>query len=195
MISSNLSFSSTDSEDDMDIVKLNVGGELFMTYRNTIMKSDATHLINLVNQSAQDEIYIDRSSELFQDIMLYIRESVILVKDLKKLHALAKEAVFYDTKSMVRKLETVIVEAEELQKKQMTKPKVVLKDILKMSNTFQQSTVASPKYRIIEEQDGVSQEYHLIDIVYVKDINRCFDHGKAYCSCSSTPKLVLVSRD
>ncbi|CEP09452.1 hypothetical protein [Parasitella parasitica] len=194
-----MSSASSDSTIDIDqenIIKLNVGGELFMTYRSTIMKSDATHLINLVKQtSTRHEIYIDRSSELFQDIMLYIRENAILVKDLKKLQALLKEAIFYNIKSMIDKVQAAIIEAEELQEKQDFKPKVVLKDIRQMYDTFQSSTITKPKYKIIEEKDGVSQDYYLIDIVYIKDINRCFDHGKAYCSCSSSPKLVLIPKN
>lgn len=188
--------SNTTNGDEENIVKFYVGGELFMTYRSTITNSESTVLINYVNENAikNSTIFIDRNGGLFRDIILYLRTSAIFTKDLKKLQALQEEATFYQLKTMIVELQDIIDEVEEPQDEQPNKPKVELKDVKKLWQSFNNTRIKPPTYKLIEENNGITKAYSLIDIVYVKDINRCHEHSKSYCSCSATPKLVLVPR-
>ncbi|GAN09534.1 hypothetical protein MAM1_0273c09064 [Mucor ambiguus] len=181
-----------------DTVTFNVSGELFTTYRSTILQSDSTVLYNLVNsrqdqKTHQDPIFIDRNGELFRDVIFYLRTGCIYTKDLTKLAALNEEANYYEIYKMSGALQESIVTAKIQQEKRQAKPKVVLKDIKEMWKTLNNTKAAhSTTYKIVEENNGVEKTYSVLDIVYVKDINNCFEHGMSYCACSSTPKLVLI---
>ncbi|KAL7316674.1 hypothetical protein PS15m_005746 [Mucor circinelloides] len=143
----------------------------------------------------QDHFFIDRNGDLFRDMMYYFRTQCIYTRDLKKLAALKEEAGFYQLDTMIHDLEKLIDEVKLKQEKEQKKPKVILKDVKEMYKTIRDTKAAHPTtYKIIEEKSGVEQTYSVLDIVYVRDINTCFEHGKAYCSCSSTPKLVLIPK-
>ncbi|KAK4521071.1 uncharacterized protein ATC70_004061 [Mucor velutinosus] len=186
-----------------DIVTFNVGGELFTTYRSTVLESDSTVLHDLVNKNRpqqdlkmqQEPIFIDRNGELFRDVIFYLRTNHIYTKDLAKLAALVKEAIYYEIDSMGDALQESIDATKIQQEKRQKKPRVVLMDVKEMCKTLSDTKAAHPTtYKIVEERDGVEKTYSVLDIVYVKDINTCFEHGKPYCACSSTPKLVLAPK-
>ncbi|KAL9557577.1 hypothetical protein MBANPS3_001301 [Mucor bainieri] len=178
---------------DEDIVTFNVGGELFSTHRSTIIESDATVLYAMVSRGQQETAFIDRNGELFRDVMFYLRTGHIYTTDLKKLAALDEEAIYYKFDSMVEALQESVDAAKKQQEKRQNKPQVVLKDVKEMWKTLRDTKAAHPTtYKIVEEKNGVEKTYSVLDIVYIKDINTCFEHGKAYCGCSSTPKFVLI---
>ncbi|KAG2213609.1 hypothetical protein INT46_002761 [Mucor plumbeus] len=186
----------TTNGDEKNIVKLYVGGELFMTYCSTITNSGSSVLINYVNENTtkNNTVFINRNGDLFRDIMLYLRTSTVFTKDLKKLQALQEEAAFYQLEAMIDELQDIINEVKESQDKQPSKPKVELKDVKKMWQSFNSTRINPPTYKLIEENNGITKVYSLIDIVYIKDINSCREHDESYCSCSETPKLVLMPR-
>lgn len=188
--------SNTTNGDEENIVKFYVGGALSMTYRSTIINSESTVLINYVNENAikNSTIFIDRNGDLFRDIILYLRTNTIFTKNLKKLQALQEEATFYQLKTMIVELQDIIDEVENPPNEQPNKPKAELKDVKKLWQSFNNTRIKPPTYKLIEENNGITKVYSLIDIVYVKDINRCNEHSKSYCSCSATPKLVLMPR-
>ncbi|KAL0134959.1 hypothetical protein V8B55DRAFT_1345894 [Mucor lusitanicus] len=182
------------------LVTFNVNGELFTTYSSTILESESTVLSNLVRNSKkggkkQDPIFIDRNGELFRDIMFYLRTGQIYTKDIKKLAALTQEATYYEMTTMKDALQASMEDAAaaRIQQKK-NKPKVVLKDVKEMWKTLRDtSKEAHPTtYKIVEETNGREMTYSVLDIVYVKDINNCFEHRKSYCACSATPKFVLI---
>ena len=185
---------------DQDKITLNVGGELFTTYRSTILESGSPVLCDLVNskqgqKTQQEPIFIDRNGELFRDVIYCIRTNLIFTRELAKLEALHEEATYYKLDTMRHALKVWIDSVKKQQEKRQKKPKVILKDVKEMWKTLRDTKAEHPTtYKITEEKNGVETSYSVLDIVYVKDINTCFEHGKAYCACSSTPKFVLIPK-
>lgn len=185
---------------DQDKVTLNVGGELFTTYRSTILESGSSVLCDLVNsthgqKTQQEPIFIDRNGELFRDIIYCIRTNLIYTRDLAKLVALHEEAIYYKLDTMSHALKVWIDSVKAQQERRQKKPRVILKDVKEMWKTLHDTKAEHrTTYKITEEKNGVETAYSVLDIVYIKDINTCFEHGKAYCACSSTPKLVLIPK-
>src|SRR4051812_5024134 len=68
-----------------EIVKLNVGGTLFTTRVSTLLSSPSSLFTKLLSQSREgkDEIFFDRSPELFSYILQFLRTRVLNIRRLK----------------------------------------------------------------------------------------------------------------
>lgn len=88
---------SSDSKSKGIIIKLNVGGTSFSTFQDTLAKSN--YFANLLSTQSmtsktllnKEEIFIDRSGELFRDILFYLRTGFVTSSDKKKLLSLKKK--------------------------------------------------------------------------------------------------------
>ncbi|OAC97605.1 hypothetical protein MUCCIDRAFT_116264 [Mucor lusitanicus CBS 277.49] len=107
------------------------------------------------------------SNLLFRDIMFYLRTGQIYTKDIKKLAALTQEATYYEMTTMKDALQASMEDAAA-------------------------ARIQQKKEQAQKETNGREMTYSVLDIVYVKDINNCFEHRKSYCACSATPKFVLI---
>lgn len=85
------------------IIKLNVGGTRF--YASYGILRTSPYLKQVLNDihSFQDEVFIDRSGQLFIHIIQYLRDGRINATD--RLEALLVEAKFYGLSSLVQTLE------------------------------------------------------------------------------------------
>ncbi|EPB91710.1 hypothetical protein HMPREF1544_01421 [Mucor circinelloides 1006PhL] len=106
------------------IIKLNVGGTSFSTFHGTLAKSN--YFANLLSTQSmtsktllnKEEIFIDRSGELFRDILFYLRTGFVTSSDKKKLLSLKKEAEFYQLKEMIEAIQQMMVQRSMSQLKQ-----------------------------------------------------------------------------
>jgi hypothetical protein len=173
------------------IVKLNVGGELFSTFYCTVIKS--SYFLNLLNEEKmssktiinKNEIFIDRSGELFRDILYFLRTQLLFASDIEKLRSLQKEAEFYQIQDMIQASNS---EIENLLKDDQQAP-VIITDICKLK-----STKENPKYVILEE-NRVSKVYEILDLIHVYT-DSCYKQYNSNCNgCISTnrkiPKFIL----
>lgn len=167
-----------------NIVKLNVGGELFSTFYDTIIKS--SYFLNLLNEEKmssktiinKNEIFIDRSGELFRDILYFLRTQLLFASDIKKLRSLQKEAEFYQIEDMIQASNS---EIKNLLKDDQRAP-IIITDICKLK-----STKENPKYVILEE-NRVSKVYEILDLMHVYT-NSCYKHHNSNCNgCINTNK-------
>ena len=101
------------------IVKLNVGGKTFVTHRNTL--SGSTYFENLLDGELKankcvndDQIFIDRSSYLFEYVLQLLRLRIITIEK-KKLNSLKQEAEYYQFKDMVAAIEQMQKNTSDLE--------------------------------------------------------------------------------
>ncbi len=84
-----------------DVVKFNVGGKKFATSTDTLLRTPDTLFYKLVlskKVDLADEIFFDRSPNLFPAILSYLRTNKIVYKNFTKeeLKQLATEAEYYE---------------------------------------------------------------------------------------------------
>ena len=101
------------------IVKLNVGGKTFVTHRDTL--SGSTYFKNLLDSDFKankyvndDQIFIDRSSYLFEYVLQYLRLQIITIKK-EKLECLKQEAEYFQFKNMVAAVELMQKDISDLE--------------------------------------------------------------------------------
>ncbi|KAG2207976.1 hypothetical protein INT47_010960 [Mucor saturninus] len=87
------------------IVRLNVGGTRFYTHYGTLRVSPYFRT-DLFKAETNEEIFIDRSGQLFTHILQYLRDGRINHTD--RLEALRVEAIFYQLDDLVNKLDNMI---------------------------------------------------------------------------------------
>ncbi|CCD66468.1 BTB domain-containing protein [Caenorhabditis elegans] len=89
------------------IVKLNVGGSVFETWKSTLTKQDGFFktLVETnipVKKDTSDCYFIDRSPKYFETVLNYMRSGVTVLPDSEKeLQELKKEAEFYLLEQLV----------------------------------------------------------------------------------------------
>ncbi|CEG77959.1 hypothetical protein RMATCC62417_12630 [Rhizopus microsporus] len=100
------------------LVKLNVGGDLYLTYEVTLKKS--LFFKNLLETEMQNnektdsgEILVDRCGKLFEHVLRYLRNGTIRWNklDVELLEKLSEEVEFYQVEEMKRMID------EELEKR------------------------------------------------------------------------------
>ncbi|KAK4512620.1 TOM (translocase of outer membrane) complex component [Mucor velutinosus] len=110
---------------EVQLLKLNVGGKLFLINYDTIKKSSVlldkykkkqaqTHHsnagISVINENKPPvlEIFIDRNGEIFQDILEYWRSQKIYSKTEEGLRKLRHEADYFDIQDLVREVNDLL---------------------------------------------------------------------------------------
>lgn len=104
------------------MIRLNVGGEKFITYYETL-KQSAYFQELILNKKAKgamvtgkeknQEFFIDRDGDAFQDIMHYLRTYDIQEKGEEQIQILKYEAEFYGFHDMVKQLNQLIAKDNE----------------------------------------------------------------------------------
>ncbi|CAL2033941.1 unnamed protein product [Caenorhabditis brenneri] len=92
------------------IVKLNVGGTIFMTRKSTLLKSDGYFKTHFEPDDFDYDhcIFIDRSPKHFDRILNFLRDGFIPIpKDELNLEELAIEVNFYELKSLEEHLKKI----------------------------------------------------------------------------------------
>lgn len=155
---------------DKSIVELNVGGTSFLTFHDTLIKSK--YFANLLNNNSmtsktitnKGENFIDRSGDLFRDIIYYLRTGSVTSKNKKRLGSLRKEAGFYQLKELV--------EAVRCEEQIVSKVSQDLQFFVRYTDFWTILTDASTKCIAVREADGITRVYQVvgrIDEVAKKD--------------------------
>jgi hypothetical protein len=103
--------------DNLKLIRLDVGGEKFITYYETL-KQSAYFRELILNKKAKgamvtgkeenQEFFIDRDGDAFQSIMHYLRTYDLQEKNKEKLQILEYEAQFYGFYDVVKQLNQLI---------------------------------------------------------------------------------------
>uniref|UniRef100_A0A665T2B4 Potassium channel tetramerization domain containing 14 n=1 Tax=Echeneis naucrates TaxID=173247 RepID=A0A665T2B4_ECHNA len=90
------------------VVQLNVGGHLFSTSLNTLRKHPDSHLAELfvgkprLHTDAQGHLFIDRDGSHFGAVLEFLRNGQLPTKNIQEVY---KEAVHYNIKPLIKRLE------------------------------------------------------------------------------------------
>ncbi|KAF1797791.1 BTB/POZ protein [Mucor lusitanicus] len=173
------------------IIKLNVGGTPFTTFYTTLAQSEFfVHLLDESTLSSKtitsnNEIFIDRSGKLFDDILYYLRTHSVFANDFDTLRLLQEEANYYQLEGMVEASEKEIKRLLEIDTE---KTSFILKD----ADTLKERS----NYIVLAEQADQFRVYEVLDVINV--VKFCTYHGKLYCpgcngihSSQIIPKLLL----
>ena len=133
-------------------IKLNVGGQQFVTSKSTLEKEPESMICRMVCgeiPSLKDEngaILIDRSPKYFDTILNYLRMGDILLDHDLNIEALIQEANFYGIMSLVEKCQTeyrhnlaLIIDFQGIGKsveKNMENPKTLVEELTKLFAQF-----------------------------------------------------------
>lgn len=175
------------------IIKLNVGGELFMTLYSTLSKS--VYFANFLNNTMGiktmvngDEIFLDRSAELFREILLYLRTSKVFCRDLQKLQSLQEKAEYFPLPEMIQAIETKKMELRKCDQL----PEIYLKSLQEMTKQHPKIADKKRKFKLIEETEGSSKTFSIVDTIYVAS-SKCTRHPyDSPCACSIVPHFALA---
>lgn len=86
---------------DSQIIKLNVGGRIFMTSKETLIGNNDNFFFPLVNgdfKATKDEngaYFIDRNGDYFAPILDFLRHGKLIIPDNMNIEAVFEEAKFY----------------------------------------------------------------------------------------------------
>lgn len=91
---------------DETIVRLNVGGTIFQTSRNTLLFDSNSRFYEMFNDDQtfekHEEVFIDRDGTHFRYILNYLRTGLVtLPRDANALQELLIEAQYYDLKEII----------------------------------------------------------------------------------------------
>ncbi|CAO0801909.1 unnamed protein product [Mucor circinelloides] len=114
---------SNNMTNQVQLVKLNVGGKLFLINCDTVKKSDVlvdkykekqAHIQANTTNASDDkehtplEIFFDRNGEVFQDILEYWRSQRIRPDDQEGLRKLRHEANYFSVQDLVSKVDELL---------------------------------------------------------------------------------------
>lgn len=101
-----------ESEDESQVVDLNVGGYMYSTTWKTIKSETDNFLVDIIksNSNSKDtnkRIFIDRDGKLFRFILEYLRNnSIILPDNFKEKASLRREAKYFRLTNMINLLDS-----------------------------------------------------------------------------------------
>ncbi len=92
----------------MNLVRLNVGGVVFLTSKTTLEHSNSffSGLMQTDSRPGDEEIFIDRDPTHFRHILNYMRGTLTFPLATLEIQELIKEAEFYSLSRLVQLLET-----------------------------------------------------------------------------------------
>lgn len=115
---------------ELQLVKLNVGGKLFLINRETIKKSSV--LVEIIKKKQEQthsndangnavgenehpilEVFIDRNGEIFQDILEYWRSQKIYTESEEVLRKLRHEADYFNVQDLIHKVDGLLEQYDE----------------------------------------------------------------------------------
>jgi hypothetical protein len=103
------------------IVNLNVGGVLYTTTRDTLLKHESffSGLLSNNFSSTIDNIFIDRSGELFKYVLEFLRNNTLpkrALADKALLEELLQEAEFYCIEQLIAEIKSKLEPTENIKK-------------------------------------------------------------------------------
>ncbi|KAL0135622.1 BTB/POZ protein [Mucor lusitanicus] len=170
------------------IIKLNVGGTPFTTFYTTLAQSEFfVHLLDESTLSSKtitsnNEIFIDRSGKLFDDILYYLRTHSVFANDFDTLRLLQEEANYYQLEGMVEASEKEIKRLLEIDTE---KTSFILKD----ADTLKERS----NYIVLAEQADQFRVYEVLDVINIEPILAC--NWPCLCKKSMIVKLILFIKD
>ncbi|KAK4514111.1 uncharacterized protein ATC70_006119 [Mucor velutinosus] len=173
-------------------VFLNVGGKEFMSTSKNLEKSKyLKDLIKSNSESLEGKIAlsINRDSNLFRQVLFYLRTGLIIPNDEEGVKQLLSEAKFYQCQEMVNALQ---IQLDKIRLSQQASTKMGL-EFIDLKKMFDQD---KSTYTLIKKTGDAVEAYSVVDYINVfsrdeyKD-KRC-EHRKNDCRCYYYPKLVLV---
>lgn len=151
---------------DNDVVSLNVGGESFKSFYGTLAKSnyfkvllndDSMPCKTIVND--KKEIFVDRSDDLFQGILYFLRTGLILCERQERLQALQNEATFYQLDEMVQVIDSIL----KRQKSRASQVEILVKD----TEFLNAASASRLNYLVQEVEDNVFKVYQIVGVINV----------------------------
>ncbi len=100
-----------------DWIKLNVGGHLFVTTKETITKraQESSRLVKFIQDESKKDscgvLWIDRSPDYFKAILNYLRTGVVIVDPSISVRGVLEEAKYYEIHAMIPELNEIILNA------------------------------------------------------------------------------------
>lgn len=170
------------------IVKLNVGGKSFATFYETIAQSQ--YFVNLLSKDAfsnrttvnNDEVFIDRSAQLFTGILCFLRTGTLIESKVEKLRSLQEESRFYQIDKMTKFCELEIKKALESKAEESSLLVMAAKDLKGDGNN----------YVVFGQPNNVYKTYKVIDVIDTRVNNFCHVHHRNTCNiCTLSTKLIL----
>lgn len=172
------------------IIKLNVGGTSFVTFYKTLTQSK--FFVSLLSEdvlsnkamTSNNEIFIDRSGNLFVDILYYLRTHSVFANEIDTLRLLQEEAKYYQLDELAEASEQEIKSLSEIDKQ---KPTATIIDADKLK-------CAQGRSNYIVPQDEANQfcVYKVLDVMNL--LKACRAHNSTLCiRCApiSITKLLL----
>lgn len=89
----------------MSIVKLNVGGFIFVTYRSTLRGMNTTFFNAILEHHSEPEIFVDRDATHFRYILNWLRGVRHLPEEENTLSELLWEADYFNIQDMVQAIQ------------------------------------------------------------------------------------------
>ncbi|KAF1797789.1 hypothetical protein V8B55DRAFT_1600997 [Mucor lusitanicus] len=130
-----------------------------------------------------DVIFIDRSGDLFRDILYYLRTGSVTTSNKKKLTSLQREAEFYQLQELANLLERHMDRANREHKEFLVRDM----DFLDVSN------IGVTKYIAHRQHTGKVYVYQIIGVIDVLISGYCQNHRKHGCTECHAQKLILRS--
>ena len=90
------------------IITLNVGGMLFQTSKDTLLKGDTYFVPLATHSNCEEVIFIDRDPAYFRYILNWLRGATVLPEDRLSLQELLVESDFYCMKDMKETIEAIL---------------------------------------------------------------------------------------
>ncbi|EPB88616.1 hypothetical protein HMPREF1544_04609 [Mucor circinelloides 1006PhL] len=179
------------------LIMLNVGGKSFTSLYKTLEKSRYLH--DLIRHNAkvtvnEDELFIDRNSDLFRQILFYLRTGIILPNSEEGIKQLLSEAEVYQCQDMVNALQFQLDKRKSSQK---TSSKMGLEFIdLKRMFDGNSNEKSKSKYTLIKKTGDDLEAFTVVDYINVfsrdEYQDKLCEHRNHDCGCYYYPKLVLV---
>ncbi|KAL9558472.1 hypothetical protein MBANPS3_000890 [Mucor bainieri] len=173
------------------LINLNVGGASFSTSRDTLLKSK--YFASLLSEDSmanktinnKGEIFIDRSGDLFREILYFMRTGSATLTDKRRLASLQEEAEFYQLQGMIE-----VIKQKEQTLSEMIQPQFFVKgsDFLETSNKTGIST-----YIARREANGETTVYQVIAKIDVAMSGQemCSRHTRYNCVDCYKEKFIL----
>lgn len=165
------------------VIKLNIGGDSFVALSSTLQESG--YFKNLLEDSMTnttivngDERFIDRSGQLFAEVLCFLRTSTMFCKDLNKLKSLQVEAEYYAIPKMMEEVKAKIATAEN----NAQLPQICIKSMEERGE--------KRKFSLIEDLNGSTRFYNIIDIINIRP--KC-SHNYNGCNCAKNVVPHFVS--
>jgi hypothetical protein len=160
-----------------NIVKLNVGGCTYYSYKETLTKSQYFHNLlqgdmKNVSYVKEEEIFIDRCGVYFESILHYLRTGSPLTSDKFKLENLKVEAEYYQLQDLSQIIDDLLKHLKQL-------PVYKTMDLAELVSANAHITEGSSND--VRAKAATRESYQILKVLDTKEsYNICLQHDDKY---------------